>query len=162
METLTKWPTNKPAELHSFFGKFQLGDDGRPTTGWETTFLTQISTPFRVRLAWCPDVSINRITCHREVTSSLHRILGEILNHFGSPEEVKKAGYDLLGGAYQFRTACGSHKLSMHAYGAAIQLGPLRHPKHERTDADEAVDKIFSDEGWSWLGAAEGWGAIDL
>ena len=160
METLTAWPANNPSEIHSFYGKFQLGNDGRPTPGWEETFLAQITTPFRLRLAWSDDVTINRVTCHKEVVNSLHRIFGELLNYFETPEAISKAGYDVFGGAYEFRLACASNKLSMHAYGAAIRLGRVRSPKYVPSEDDEKVDLIFEAEGWRWLGISEGWGAL--
>ena len=103
---------------------------------------------------------MSRITCHKEVARSLHRIFGEILVHFGTYEAMRAADYDYFAGCYDFRAVCGSHKLSMHAYGAAILLGPLRHPKRTLTEHDQAVDAIFEAEGWKWLGMSEGWGAI--
>lgn len=160
--TITEWPKNQIDQLQSFYGKLQLGPDGRPTQGWETSFLNQISTPYRLKLAWNQTITINKLTCHREVTPSLHRILGEILTYFETPEAVSEAKYDVFAGCYEFRSACASHKLSMHAYGAAILLGPLHSPRYQPNEHDKAVAGIFEAEGWAWLGAAEGYGAIRL
>ncbi len=157
--TLTAFPPGTKDALESFYGRFVLGPDGLPSSQWEGTFLTQIKTPFPLRLAWDNYSVLNQITCHKEVAGSLHRVLGEILNRL---ESIPASGYDLFAGCYAYRAACGSHKLSFHAYGAAIQLGPLRAPKRIATEADGIVDRIFEDEGWAWLGIAEGWGAVTL
>ena len=160
--TLTKWPVNTPESLGSFYGRIYLGDDGLPTETWKGTFLTQIRTPFPMRLPWVKEALVTRITCHREVAPSLHRILGAMLKHFGDAKAIAEAEYDLFSGCYAYRPVAGSNKLSLHAYGAAIQLGPMRAPKRVPTEDDGAVDTIFDDEGWTWLGMGEGWGAIKV
>ena len=160
MIATTNWPTNTPESLGAFYGRIYLGDDGLPTESWKGTFLTQIHSPFRMRLPWAHEASVTKITCHREVARSLHRVLGKILDHFGDAEAVKAADYDLFGGCYAYRPVAGSNKLSLHAYGAAIQLGPMRAPKRVPTEDDRAIDKIFNEEGWAFLGMSEGWAAI--
>ena len=161
-QTITQWPMNTPEALGSFYGRIYLGDNGLPTEQWEATFLTQIRSPFPLRLPWTKEALVTRITCHREVAPSLHRVLGNILRHFENGKAISEAEYDLFGGCYAYRPVAGSNKLSLHSYGAAIQLGPMRAPKRVETDDDIAVDKIFNDEGWAWLGMGEGWGAINI
>lgn len=184
MSTLTAWP-DTPEAIAGFYGRIRLGDDGLPADQWRHTYLTQINSPFPLRLPWERSTRLWKITCHKEVASSLHRILNNIQDYFVSldasdkanpddeigkvadafvlrtPEEAIRAHeYDLFGGCYSYRQVSGSNRLSMHAYGAAIVLGPLRTPKRPPTKHDNAVDTIFQEEGWVWLGQGEGWGAL--
>lgn len=158
--TKTKWPKNDPQELAAFFGRIELNAEGKPTEVWQNTFLTQINTPFPMRSAAMPDCIVKKITCHREVAASLQRVLGAIWSHYGQDlETVQMAEMDLLGNCYVWRNIGGSHRLSMHAYGAAIELGPIR--TRHNGEAVAPVDMIFESEGWTWTNNNEGWVAVE-
>jgi len=151
----TKFP--KPNELEPFYGKISVGDDGLPTSQWKRTFLTQISLPYVMRLSWNKTITVNKLTCHKEVASSLQSILGSILDLYGSRDAIKAARMDLFGGCYNFRTVRGGHTLSMHAYGAAIDLDPEKNPRDKPWKANSGmmpveVIEIFKDHGWAWGG----------
>lgn len=154
MKTATHpWPA--PDALASFFGRIELDHDGLPTNRWESNHLTQIALPFPMRLAWETAAVVRRITCHREVAPSLSRIFAAILAHYGSVEAVRAAGLDLYGGCYNYRPVRGSNTLSLHAYGAAIDLDPdhnAMNTQGARGKMPQAVVDIFKAEGWAWGG----------
>ena len=152
--TVPVWP--EPNALASFFGRIELGPDGCPTDRWESTHLTQITLPYPMRLAWETEAVVRRITCHREVAASLSRVFTKILAHYGgSPEAVRAAGMDLYGGCYNYRPVRGSNSLSLHAYGAAIDLDPdhnAMNTKGGKGVMPQAVIDLFKAEGWAWGG----------
>ena len=70
---------------------------------------------------------------------------------------VQQARIYLYGGCYEFRRISGSNNLSMHAYGAAIDLDPERNGRGKPYNASAGmipmeVVNIFKSEGWKWGG----------
>ncbi len=151
------WPKDNPKELEAFYGSFQLGADGKPTAAWESKTLISFVSPFPLRLAWNPTRTATRIRSHRNAAQSLKRILERILKYYGSVKMVRESRLDLFGGCYQFRRISGSTRLSLHAYGAAIDLDPERNPLGKPYSEQEGmiplvVVSFFEDEGWMWGG----------
>ena len=134
---LNEWP--KEADAAAFFGY--------PAN------LTQIETPYPMRMftdKWEP---ISHISCNLKVAASLRRCLGAILSHFGSLDEIKKVGADVYDGCYNDRSIRGSTRRSMHAYGAAIDMDAEHNPLGAtKGTMSPAVVAIFKAEGWRWGG----------
>ena len=157
---MKQWPKPDLASLRNFYGKHELGLDGLPTESWQSRHLTQITPPYPMVLAWQTEQAIRKITCHREVSASLGNILHKILEHYGSNEEVTRHGLHLYGGCYNYRAIRGSANLSMHAWGAAIDIDPSGNPMTSKANTHFSmpmeVVKIFKDEGWAWGGDYHG------
>lgn len=150
------WP--KASELKAFYGDPDAGHDGIPDRVWEMNNLERFSPPYRMVLAWDTKKALNSITCHKKCASSLLLILNRIADHYGSQEAIEKARMHMFGGAYNFRLMRGATKLSMHAYGCAIDLDPEanrmgRPYKEMHGMMPMAVVNIFKAEGWAWGGA---------
>lgn len=108
-------------------------------------------------LSWQPHSEVTRLQCHRLVADSLGRVLSGILTHYGSVESVRSARMTLTGGTYNYRPIAGSVQLSLHAYGAAIDLDPAQNPLGKPWAADtgmmpQEVVALFAAEGWKWGG----------
>jgi hypothetical protein len=111
--------------------------------------------PYPLAASWDPAVTIKRLRCHRRVAESLREILRAILGHYGSLESVRDNRMHLTGGVYNFRRISGSARLSMHSYGAAIDLDPERNPLGKAWEPGMMpmeVVQIFEDAGWKWGG----------
>ena len=151
------WPYEIPAQLQAFYGKFELGANGTPTQAWKDKNLTSFIAPYPLTLSWDLTKTATRVTCHKVVAPSLKKILQNILAHYGSLAELKKARMHLYGGCYEFRNIGGSHTLSLHAYGAAIDLDPEKNPRGKKYQdgigmMPRAAVDIFAAEGWKWGG----------
>lgn len=152
------FPKSDQASLNAFYGKHDLDATGVPTKAWETQYLTIITTPYPMRLSWDTKKTVTRITCHVKVADSLQRVLKGILAHYGNdPKAVHAAGMDLFGGCYNFRLKRGGSTLSIHSWGAAIDLDPARNGLGVPYDASKGmmppeVVKIFTNAGWQWGG----------
>lgn len=149
------WP--RQADVPGFFGRIELGSSGLPTERWQARALKSLPLPYPMRLAWEPGTTVRRLTCHRAVADSLRDCLASILAHYGSLEAVQAARMDLYGGCYNFRPMRGSHQLSMHSYGIAIDLDPQRNPLGTKWRDDKGmtplpVVQIFERAGWTWGG----------
>lgn len=146
-QSSNNWP--READAANFYGR----SDG--SEQWQNANLVHIVPPYAMNMDGTP---IHVITCHRLVADSLARILVAIKAHFGSdPSAIHDAGLDRYDGCYNFRNVRGSSHLSMHSYGAAIDLDAEHNPL-ESTNGKMplAVVAIFTSEGWRWGGNYSG------
>jgi len=152
---MTEWP--KPYEVKSFYGDPDPHHEGVPDRQWELNNLERITPPYRMVLAWDKTKRLNSITVHKKCASSLLLILNKISLHFGSEQAIEANRMHLFGGCFNFRMMRGANKLSMHAYGCAIDLDPESNPLGKAYWEPAgmmpmAVVEIFRSEGWTWGG----------
>ena len=157
----TRWPAETPAALNTFYGRHELTKAGNPTQRWLNANLTTFASPYPMVASWNPRIVITRIQCHRRVAASLERVLQGILDHYGSVASVRSARMHLYGGVYAFRRISGSSRLSLHAYGAGIDLDPEQNPLGREWRPDRGmmpleVVALFEREGWKWGGRFRG------
>jgi hypothetical protein len=104
--------------------------------------LTVITVPYPFRIAWQPNKTTDRITCHKKIAVRLNAVFRDLLAHYGA-EKIKELGIDLFGGCLNFRPQRGLEKkyeaalkakkfelaytyLSRHSWATAIDLDPAR------------------------------------
>ena len=141
------WPSEREVlSGRSIFGK--PGDAGS---------LVTVSLPYPLRQSWAKDTEIFSITCHRLVAGALINIFQKTLDHYGL-ERIRELHLDVYGGCFNNRPVRGGSRPSLHAWGIAVDLDPLRNAMHMR-----APEAAFSgpeyDEFWSIV---EGEGAFSL
>lgn len=156
---MSAWPLPSRTALRAFYGNPDANADGTADPAWESFNLVRIPTPYRMVLAWDTDTVLKSIRCHKTVAASLTRILSAIAKHYGSQAAIEAARMHLYGGCYSFRPMRGSANLSVHSYGAAIDLDPENNPLGLQYDASpragmmpQAVIELFQAEGWLWGG----------
>lgn len=151
------FPRDTQADLDAFYSKHKLGSDGKPTAAWEREHLTRITPAYPLTLAFPPETQVTKVTCHKKVAESLTRVFEQILEHYGSVEEVKKARMHLFAGMYNFRKIRGANRLSTHSWAISIDIDSAKNPQGKPHDESKgmmpiAVVKIFEAEGWKWGG----------
>lgn len=140
-----QWPTQ--AEVwagRSIFGKAGSG-------------LVTVELPYALRLAWEPETTVRRLTCHEAVAEPLLRIFRRTLEHYGV-DRVRELGLDLYGGCYNDRKIAGSSRPSMHAWGIAVDVDPDRNGL--KVHAPQA--RLSGDEYEAFWGFVEEEGAVSL
>lgn len=148
------WPLQKDCE--AFYGK--SGSGGEPSRQWEDENLTRVVCPWKLFLAWDVTQQVSNIRIHKLCAASLASVLGTIWAHAGcSQNKIEEMRMHLYGGAYAYRTMRGSNRLSMHAYGAAIDFDTENNPLGKKWDAAHGmmaldVVQIFEAEGWVFGG----------
>jgi hypothetical protein len=111
--------------------------------------------------AWDTKTKITRMKVHKKCAGSLYRVLQAIWiaaltaskDKAGAQALIESWGLHLYGGGYNFRPMTGKRStLSMHAYGCAIDIDPVRNARGDRTphlaNCPEVI-KAFEDEGWT-------------
>jgi len=151
------FPKDKQEELDAFYSKHILGPDGRPTAAWQSANLTRITPAYPLTLAFPPGTQVTKVLCHKKVVDSLTHIFEQILEHYGSVQDVQKARMHLFAGMYNFRKISGSNRLSTHSWGISIDIDSAKNPQGKPYDESKgmmpkAVVEIFETEGWKWGG----------
>lgn len=138
------WPRQNGSELAAFYGR--AGDQSK---------LVNMPVVFSTFYAGKP---VRTIRIHRRCAESLTRVFTDIKDFFLTDSDVmdEATTYD---GAYNYRNKRGSSSLSLHAWGAAIDLDASENtfrdnwPVHG--DMNWEIIKAFAREGW--LSAAGEW-----
>lgn len=122
------------------------------------TYLVSVKLPFPMRLAWDTSVKVSTMRVHCQVADSVRNIFTDLLAAYGY-DEIVHLGIDLFGGSFAYRAMRGGSSWSMHAFGVAIDLDPLRNKLKEtsrtarfaRPEYKKMID-IFYKHGWVSLG----------
>ncbi len=102
---------------------------GKPTESG-IPYLTTITLPYPMKLAWDTNTTITKMRCHNLVAGKFIKIFSEILAHYGI-DKIKELGIDLYGGCFNFRKMRGGSDWSRHSWGVAIDLDPERNQLKE-------------------------------
>jgi D-alanyl-D-alanine carboxypeptidase len=154
------WPREWiPGELDNFYGN-PRGSAGRADLSWVQANLTKIAPPWAMR---SDGGAVSEITIHAKCKDSLTRIFNAIWDFAGrDPAKIRAAHLDEFDGTYNFRMNVNSpSRLSLHAYGAAIDLAAAENPNgapwtdNGRMLPRWAIDAFLA-EGWCWGGDFSG------
>ena len=95
-----------------------------------TPYLTMLQLPYPMRLAWDTNTSVTRMQCHKLVADNFKAVFDDLLKHYGL-SKIQELGIDLFGGCFNYREKRGGSTLSMHSWGLAVDLDPLRNKLKE-------------------------------
>ena len=91
-------------------------------------------SPFPLRLSWDLATRVRKIRCHNDMGPKLIKALSEILDTYGL-EKIQELEIDVYSGCFNDRKIRGSEtRLSMHAFGAAIDLNPAKNGMRTKTE----------------------------
>src|SRR4030095_16414122 len=98
--------------LDAFYGRHAIGTNAQPTKSWLTEHLKNFTAPYPLTLSWALQKKVTKLYCHKLVGESLVHVFEQILAHYGSLDEVKRARMHLYGGCYYFRLIHNNNYLS--------------------------------------------------
>jgi hypothetical protein len=93
-------------------------------------YLTTITLPYPMRIAWDTDVTVEKMRCHEFIANNLSNVFNDLLAHYGY-DKIKELGIDLFGGCFNYRKKINGSSWSMHSWGIAIDLDPARNTLRE-------------------------------
>jgi hypothetical protein len=103
---------------------------------------------------------VTQFQAHSKVAKSLERILTRTLQHYGQTQ-IRNLNLDIFSGCYNYRSTTGSSTLSLHAWGAAIDIDAAHNQMDEGAGEAAFAKQIyapfigfFEEEGWVSLGHA--------
>lgn len=148
-------PPGSFEELCKVYGdpRLYMRDDGRIIDGvWSSLILGQATLPWGLTIPWAGSV-VARISVHRLLVAEVEAVF-RALQAMSLQDQVRE-----FGGAYNFRQQRGGAKLSVHCWGAALDLNTSTNKLGEphvthggKADMDLRVVKVFEDRGWGWGG----------
>ncbi len=148
------WPAQ--GALAAFYGNPDVNGDGLPDKAWEAANIVRIAPPYPLFLAWAPTTHVSGIAVHKKCADSLTRILTRIGTELTEAER-RRFQLDMYGGCFNYRLMRGSTNLSVHSYGAAIDLAPAINSLGAEWGSKEnmmpqKVVQMFNKEGAVWGG----------
>ena len=115
----SKWPTQ--ANCEPFYG----------AVGSNQTMAT---LPFPMRIAWSKSQTVNKFSCHMKVREPIEHIFSEVMKAYDKVSRTD-LGLDLYGGCLNVRKMRGGSAWSMHAWGIAVDIDPVRNDLHSTRKA---------------------------
>jgi hypothetical protein len=156
---MSTWPSQSEVlSNRSVYGDPRGKDRTRMSPKWEAENISHIVPPFRMTYAGQP---VKRIRVHKHCAASLGRVLQNLLDaarkeDAKNPQKVLDHwGVSIFGGVVMYRLMRGGNSLSIHSYGAAIDLDPARNGLSDRTPRFAEFPQVlsaFKAEGWRWGG----------
>lgn len=154
-----QWPTQAEVLSNkSIYGDPRGPDRTRMSLKWEKENIVHITPPYRMTFAGKP---IKTVRVHRHCAESLLRVFNNLLesatmiDRFNPQKVLDTSGVSIFGGVVQYRLMRGGNQLSIHSYGAAIDLDPARNAMFDRTPNFANYGWVlaaFAKEGWRWGG----------
>lgn len=142
-----KWPKQDYNSMVNFYGP--VGEN-----------MTRLDVPYKLKLAWAPQTTLSKITCHQKVAKSLYTIFENTLKTYGE-KEIQKLRLDIFGGCLNVRRMRGGSAWSIHSWGAAVDLDPDNNQLKWSSPQATLSKKEYNDfwnivqaEGWTSLGKA--------
>lgn len=149
-----RWPSQSEVlSNRSIYGDPRGRDRTRMSPAWEAANIVYIAPPFRMTYA---GQAVKRIRVHRHCAASLSRVLQNLNEAAGGKQAtLDHWGVSLFGGVVMYRLMRGGSSLSIHSYGAAIDLDPARNGLGDATPRFAEFPQVlqaFAAEGWTWGG----------
>lgn len=136
-------------EILTVYGDIRsyIKPDGTLRPEWEWHALDTVGLPGEIPLGWDHSRKVSRIRCHRLIAPMMHAAFESIK---ASDLWPKLRTFD---GCFAFRPQRGSSgKLSLHAFGAAIDLNAATNQLGEAGDMDGGIVECFESVGFRWGG----------
>jgi len=149
---MNDWPTqDQVLSGKSIYGNPKGRNVTAMSPGWEAANIVAIEPPFRMTYAGTP---IKRMRVHRLCATSLARVLCSLKDAArGNQAILDYWGVSIFGGVVAYRLMRGGSNLSIHSYGAAIDLDPARNGLGDTTPRFAQFPEVlaaFKKERWTW------------
>lgn len=128
-----------------------IRDDGTVSSIWESR-MTKVLLPASLPLGWDKTVRASTVRVNQAIAVEVDLVLRSL--HEANLWDHMKT----FDGAYCWRSQRGSTKLSMHAFGGAMDFNAETNALGTKGDMDPGVVNCFEAHGWTWGGR---WGRPD-
>lgn len=135
------------SEIFREFGDIRayIRTDGTISPDWERLYLSSAVLPAPLPLSWEPTRRISTVRCHRRLVLRFEAVF-QVLHDKGLWSAIHN-----YGGCYAFRAQRGSEaRLSLHAWGLAVDLNTITNPRGFPGDMSPDVVRTFEDAGFVW------------
>lgn len=162
---MSEWPKETLTDLNRVYGNPDVNHDFRPDKDWERANIVRVVAPYQLyypkkvgRVLQRRAIKLPYLRVHRKCAGSLQTVLRGIRATF-SDDEIHRYELDISAGAMNFRLKRDGKSLSVHSWGAAVDLSHLINGWKVKYDPDPRkkmmplrVVDLFREEGWTWGG----------
>jgi len=147
-------------EIVSFYGDVSehIGADGDLGPRWKRENLGFVSIPWECHLSWTfgrtdssgndvPPIRVTRVRVHIKILDVVEKTFAIL-----DAEGVGARHLPEFAGAFNFRPQRGSHKLSTHSFGAALDWMSRQNRFGNTGRMNRDVVAIHEEAGWTWGG----------
>lgn len=134
-------------EIESLYGDPHpfMRDDGTPSPLWEMR-MVKVNLPGPLPLGWKRSVIVKTARVNQAIAPELERVFaalvaGKVWDHVVT-----------FDGGYTWRPQRGSDRLSMHAYGGAVDFNAATNALGTKGDMHPGIVDVFEGQGWEWGG----------
>ena len=139
-----KWPLQTQIELNRFYGPVGINQK-------------TVTIPFPHKIAWAPERTVTRVTCHEKVAESYLTVLENVLDHY-QLEGIQRLHLDMFGGCLNVRKMRGGSNYSTHSWGIAFDYDPSNNRLRWGKDKAEFAKPEYN----MWWKCWEDQGAVSL
>jgi hypothetical protein len=135
------WPRGTTDDMNRFYGP--VGQN-----------MSKVNTPYTLKLAWAPETTLNRFTCHQLVVEPIQAAMEEILDVYGL-DFIKENKLDFWGGCLNVRAIRGGTRYSTHSWGSSLDWNPTENRHRWKSDKAQLARAEFIPfwEAWERQGA---------
>ncbi len=136
------------AEIRALYGDPRplIREDGTVMPAWERRILVTVELPASLRLGWDRPRRVERIRVNRQIAPLVATTFGQIYRD-GLWHLI-----ETFDGCYAWRAKRNGQRLSLHAWGAAIDLNAASNPLGLPSCQDSRLIDAFQANGWEWGG----------
>jgi hypothetical protein len=120
------FPHEDTVNLNKFFGD-PRGSNGQVSKKWYAENIVKWTPPYPIFYSDGKRTPLKTMLLHKKVVDVYTAAYTEVKEHF-TPADIKELHLDISGGTFNYRLMRGGSRLSVHAYGIAIDMDPARNP----------------------------------
>lgn len=146
------FPHEDSESLNQFYGN-PRGRNGLVSQSWYKENIVKWEPPYLFFFSE-GHVRLRTLLVHRLCVPTFDKAFSDVLKHFG-PSGIDQHRLNICGGTYNFRAMRGGSRLSVHAYGIAVDMDPQHNPfPHPWTSHGINIDfvNILQEAGFWWRG----------
>jgi hypothetical protein len=151
-----QWPHEDNAALNAFYGNPRGNHADEASAGWEAANLIRWVPVFPMFYSDGEHTPLKTMRIHKKCFNAFEAAFKDVLATLGH-DYIVAHRLNISGGTYCFRLQRGGSRLSVHAWGCAIDMDPGHNPFPHKWTGGAMIDAKFADiltrHGFCWRGA---------
>jgi hypothetical protein len=148
------WPHEDVASLNAFYGD-PRGPNGKENPTWAAKNLVSWAPPYPMFYSDGQRTPLRHLRFHKKCVEAFDAAFKDVLATLGQAY-ISAHRLDISGGSYCYRVERGGSRLSVHSWGAAIDMDPNHNPFPAKWTGGQMIDIKFADilrkHGLCWRG----------
>ena len=150
------WPHEDSAALNAYYGNPRGAHADEASTGWEAANLIRWVPVYPMYYSDGAMTPLKTLRIHKLCFNAFEAAFQDVLKTLGH-DYIAAHRLNISGGTYCFRLQRGGTRLSVHAWGCAIDMDPGHNPFPAKWTGGPMIDAKFAailqKHGFGWRGA---------